>query len=116
MPVETKNFIKTIILRNIALRKGIIKILEVKNNNMNVKGGIERKIYIDFSEEFDMDNVAKLITKFGTKIKFRNSKLEGAIGQFTYNIGMNDDVIKEVYSLLKVLNDKKEEIDIEKKN
>lgn len=116
MPVETKNFIKTIILRNIALRKGIIKILEVKNNNMNVKGGIERKIYIDFSEEFDMDNVAKLITKFGTKIKFRNSKLEGAIGQFTYNIGMNGDVIKEVYSLLKFLNDKKEEIDIEKKN
>ena len=49
---------------------GGLNFLYAVTDNVNVKGGIERKIYIDFSEEFDMDNVAKLITKFGTKIKF----------------------------------------------
>lgn len=101
MPKEVRNFVKTIIIRNLAYEKGVSKILELSSEN------IARQIHIFFNDSFDRENMEILIKKFGTNISFRETKEENSVGKIVFNVKDNTEIIKATYGFLKILKEKK---------
>lgn len=106
MPDSLKNFIKVIMIRNIGITKGIIKILELQNtNNTNT-------INIQLGNKFNMNNIDKLIKALGNKITFKNptktQEEQGVKGIIVYSLRSKNNIIKEVYQLVKFLENKED--------
>ena len=97
MPKELKNFIKIIILRNMAKRKGISKILELKSEF------VSGNVYFDITDEFNVDSMNDLIINFGNRISFKEVKNKK---QIVYKIKEKKNTIKEVHSVLQTMYDK----------
>lgn len=106
MPEVLKNFIKLMMIRNISKQKGIIKILQLKSED-----GIS-KLYIDLADDFNLSNMNIIIQKYGTRISFKKPKNQDALGTVIYTIKDNDNIIQEVYTFLKLLENKEEMVNV----
>ena len=96
-PKELKNFVKIIILRNMAENLGISKIIENKSEY------IKNTVSIHITDKFDINSVEPLIKTYGTRISFKNSKEEREKGIITYSYKDESAKIEEIHKFLSVL-------------
>ena len=100
-PNELKNFVKIIILRNMAEKQGISKIIENKSEY------IKNTVNIHINDKFNLDSVEKLIKTYGTRINFKNSKAEQEKGIIIYKYNDETRKIEEIHTFLNVIKSEK---------
>lgn len=100
-PNELKNFVKIIILRNMAEKQGISKIIENKSEY------IKNTVNIHITDKFNLDSVEKLIKTYGTRINFKNSKSEQEKGIIIYKYKDETRKIEEIHTFLNVIKSEK---------
>lgn len=100
-PNELKNFVKIIILRNMAEKQGISKIIENKSEY------IKNTVNIHINDKFNLDSVEKLIKTYGTRINFKNSKAEQEKGIIIYKYKDETRKIEEIHTFLNVIKSEK---------
>ena len=100
-PNELKNFVKIIILRNMAEKQGISKIIENKSEY------IKNTVNIHINDKFNLDSVEKLIKTYGTRINFKNSKVEQEKGIIIYKYKDETRKIEEIHTFLNVIKSEK---------
>ena len=88
IPNEIENLLQITRIRNLARQKNVVKIMQ-RGNNI---------VYHFDPENFDIEIVTRLITKFKNRIKFS----KGVIPYLTFNLN-SDNCLEEVKSLLEVL-------------
>ena len=98
---ELKNFVKIIILRNMAEKQGISKIIENKSEY------IKNTVNIHINDKFNLDSVEKLIKTYGTRINFKNSKSEKEKGIIIYKYKDETRKIEEIHTFLNVIKSEK---------
>ena len=96
-PNELKNFVKIIILRNMAEKQGISKIIENKSEY------VKNIVNIHITEEFDINKVELLIKKYKTRINFKKSKDIDEKGIIEYKYKDPERKIEEIHSFLNIL-------------
>ena len=96
-PTVLKNFVKIIILRNMAQNLGISKIIENKSEY------VKNIINIHITEEFDINKVELLIKKYKTRINFKKSKDIDEKGIIEYKYKDPERKIEEIHSFLNIL-------------
>mgnify|MGYP000917873096 CR=1 FL=1 len=100
-PTVLKNFVKIIILRNMAQNLGISKIIENKSEY------IKNTVNIHINDKFNLDSVEKLIKTYGTRINFKNSKAEQEKGIIIYKYNDETRKIEEIHTFLNVIKSEK---------
>lgn len=93
-PKELNNFLKLIIIRNMASERGIKKIIEMKSEY------IKNKVQIHFTKKFNLDNMDILINRYRTKVEFQNSKEEDVEGIIVFKIKDEERKIEEVHQII----------------
>ena len=96
-PTVLKNFVKIIILRNMAQNLGISKIIENKSEY------VKNIVNIHITEEFDINKVELLIKKYKTRINFKKSKDIDEKGIIEYKYKDPERKIEEIHSFLNIL-------------
>ena len=96
-PTVLKNFVKIIILRNMAQNLGISKIIENKSEY------VKNIVNIHITEEFDINKVELLIKKYKTRINFKKSKDIDEKGIIEYKYKDPEQKIEEIHSFLNIL-------------
>ena len=96
-PTVFKNFVKIIILRNMAQNLGISKIIENKSEY------VKNIVNIHITEEFDINKVELLIKKYKTRINFKKSKDIDEKGIIEYKYKDPERKIEEIHSFLNTL-------------
>ena len=96
-PTVLKNFVKIIILRNMAQNLGISKIIENKSEY------VKNTVNIHITEEFDINKVELLIKKYKTRINFKKSKDIDEKGIIEYKYKDPERKIEEIHSFLNIL-------------
>ena len=96
-PTVLKNFVKIIILRNMAQNLGISKIIENKSEY------IKNTVNIHINDKFNLDSVEKLIKTYGTRINFKKSKDIDEKGIIEYKYKDPERKIEEIHSFLNIL-------------
>ena len=96
-PPVLKNFVKIIILRNMAQNLGISKIIENKSEY------VKNIVNIHITEEFDINKVELLIKKYKTRINFKKSKDIDEKGIIEYKYKDPERKIEEIHSFLNIL-------------
>ena len=96
-PIVLKNFVKIIILRNMAQNLGISKIIENKSEY------VKNIVNIHITEEFDINKVELLIKKYKTRINFKKSKDIDEKGIIEYKYKDPEQKIEEIHSFLNIL-------------
>ena len=96
-PIVLKNFVKIIILRNMAQNLGISKIIENKSEY------VKNIVNIHITEEFDINKVEPLIKKYKTRINFKKSKDIDEKGIIEYKYKDPERKIEEIHSFLNIL-------------
>ena len=96
-PTVLKNFVKIIILRNMAQNLGISKIIENKSEY------IKNTVNIHITEEFDINKVELLIKTYKTRINFKKSKDIDEKGIIEYKYKDPERKIEEIHSFLNIL-------------
>ena len=96
-PTVLKNFVKIIILRNMAQNLGISKIIENKSEY------VKNIVNIHITEEFDINKVELLIKKYKTRINFKKSKDIDERGIIEYKYKDPERKIEEIHSFLNIL-------------
>ena len=96
-PTVLKNFVKIIILRNMAQNLGISKIIENKSEY------VKNIVNIHITEEFDINKVELLIKKYKTRINFKKSKDIDEKGIIEYKYKDPERKIEEIHSFLNTL-------------
>ena len=96
-PTVLKNFVKIIILRNMAQNLGISKIIENKSEY------VKNIVNIHITEEFDINKVELLIKKYITRINFKKSKDIDEKGIIEYKYKDPERKIEEIHSFLNIL-------------
>ena len=100
-PTVLKNFVKIIILRNMAQNLGISKIIENKSEY------VKNPVNIHITEEFDINKVELLIKTYETRINFKNSKAEQEKGIIIYKYKDETRKIEEIHTFLNVIKSEK---------
>ena len=100
-PTVLKNFVKIIILRNMAQNLGISKIIENKSEY------IKNTVNIHINDKFNLDSVEKLIKTYRTRINFKNSKSEQEKGIIIYKYKDETRKIEEIHTFLNVTKSEK---------
>ncbi len=96
-PKELKNFVKIIILRNMAENLGISKIIENKSEY------IKNTVNVHITDKFDINSIEPLIKTYGTRINFKNSNDENEKGIIIYKYKDEEAKIEEIHKFLSVL-------------
>ena len=96
-PTVLKNFVKIIILRNMAQNLGISKIIENKSEY------VKNTVNIHITEEFDINKVELLIKKYKTRINFKKSKDIDEKGIIEYKYKDPERKIEEIHAFLNIL-------------
>lgn len=96
-PTVLKNFVKIIILRNMAQNLGISKIIENKSEY------VKNIVNIHITEEFDINKVELLIKKYKTRINFKKSKDIDEKGIIEYKYKDPEQKIEEIHEFLNIL-------------
>ena len=96
-PTVLKNFVKIIILRNMAQSLGISKIIENKSEY------IKNTVNIHITEEFDINKVELLIKTYKTRINFKKSKDIDEKGIIEYKYKDPERKIEEIHEFLNIL-------------
>ena len=96
-PTVLKNFVKIIILRNMAQSLGISKIIENKSEY------VKNTVNIHITEEFDINKVELLIKTYKTRINFKKSKDIDEKGIIEYKYKDPEQKIEEIHSFLNIL-------------
>ena len=96
-PTVLKNFVKIIILRNMAQNLGISKIIENKSEY------VKNIVNIHITEEFDINKVELLIKKYKTRINFKKSKDIDEKGIIEYKYKDPERKIEEIHEFLNIL-------------
>ena len=96
-PTVLKNFVKIIILRNMAQSLGISKIIENKSEY------VKNTVNIHITEEFDINKVELLIKTYKTRINFKKSKDIDEKGIIEYKYKDPEQKIEEIHEFLNIL-------------
>ncbi len=96
-PTVLKNFVKIIILRNMAQSLGISKIIENKSEY------VKNTVNIHITEEFDINKVELLIKTYKTRINFKKSKDIDEKGIIEYKYKDPERKIEEIHAFLNIL-------------
>ena len=96
-PTVLKNFVKIIILRNMAQSLGISKIIENKSEY------VKNTVNIHITEEFDINKVELLIKTYKTRINFKKSKDIDEKGIIEYKYKDPERKIEEIHEFLNIL-------------
>lgn len=96
-PTVLKNFVKIIILRNMAQNLGISKIIENKSEY------VKNTVNIHITEEFDINKVELLIKTYKTRINFKKSKDIDEKGIIEYKYKDPERKIEEIHAFLNIL-------------
>ena len=96
-PTVLKNFVKIIILRNMAQNLGISKIIENKSEY------VKNTVNIHITEEFDINKVELLIKTYKTRINFKKSKDIDEKGIIEYKYKDPERKIEEINAFLNIL-------------
>lgn len=96
-PTVLKNFVKIIILRNMAQSLGISKIIENKSEY------VKNTVNIHITEEFDINKVELLIKIYKTRISFKKSKDIDEKGIIEYKYKDPERKIEEIHEFLNIL-------------
>ena len=96
-PTVLKNFVKIIILRNMAQNLGISKIIENKSEY------VKNIVNIHITEEFDINKVELFIKTYKTRINFKKSKDIDEKGIIEYKYKDPERKIEEIHEFLNIL-------------